>query len=54
MFSLLGDERRRAALGERARELAEERYAWEGIVRRHLEIYSELTGLPTGAEVVAA
>lgn len=54
MISLLGDERRRAALGERARELAEERYAWEGIVRRHLEIYSELTGLPTGAEVVAA
>jgi hypothetical protein len=34
----------------RAREVAEERYSWEGIVRRHLEIYAGLTGLPAEAE----
>ena len=52
--SLLEDEPRRSALGQRAREVAEERYAWERIVRRQLEIYSGLTGRPVGAEVVAA
>jgi phosphatidylinositol alpha-mannosyltransferase len=54
VISLLRDEPRRQALGERAREIADERYGWDRIVRRHLEIYSELTGLPTGTEVVAA
>ncbi len=51
---LLEDEPRRSALGERAREVAEERYDWERIVGRQLEIYSGLTGRPVGAEVVAA
>jgi phosphatidylinositol alpha-mannosyltransferase len=52
--SLLEDELRRSALGERAREVAEERYAWERIVGRQLEIYAQLTGATVGAEVVAA
>jgi phosphatidylinositol alpha-mannosyltransferase len=52
--ALLEDEPRRAALGARAREVAEERYGWEAIVRRHLEIYSQLSGAPVGMEVVTA
>ena len=52
--SLLEDEPRRSALGQRAREIAEERYAWDRIVGRQLEIYAGLTGRPVGAEVVAA
>jgi phosphatidylinositol alpha-mannosyltransferase len=48
--TLLEDEPRRVRLGVRAREVAEERYSWEGIVRRHLEIYAGLTGLPAEAE----
>jgi phosphatidylinositol alpha-mannosyltransferase len=52
--ALLEDEPRRAALGCRAREVAEERYGWEAIVRRHLQIYSQLTGAPAGVEVVTA
>jgi phosphatidylinositol alpha-mannosyltransferase len=53
-IALLEDEPRRAALGSRAREVAEERYGWEAIVRRHLEIYSQLTGAPVSVEVVTA
>jgi phosphatidylinositol alpha-mannosyltransferase len=52
--ALLEDEPRRSRLGERAREVAEECYSWERIVRRQLEIYSGLTGKPAAAEVVAA
>jgi len=54
VVSLLEDEPRRAALGARAREVAEERYSWERIVQRQLEIYSELTATQVGKEVFAA
>lgn len=54
LIDLLADEPRRCRLGQRAREVAEERFGWEGIVRRLLEIYSSLTGLPTGTEAVPA
>jgi len=37
--SLLGDETRRRAMGVAGRHLAQERYAWEAIGRRLLEIY---------------
>jgi phosphatidylinositol alpha-mannosyltransferase len=37
--SLLADEPRRAAMGAAARRLAEERYGWEAIARRLVEIY---------------
>ena len=47
---LLEDEPRRARLGARARAIAEERYSWDGIVRRHREIYAALTGLPAETE----
>ncbi len=41
---LLGDEARRCELGHAARALAEERYGWEGIAQRLVEIYESLTG----------
>jgi phosphatidylinositol alpha-mannosyltransferase len=43
---LFRDERRRRALGEAARALAVERYAWDGIVDRLVEIYRHLTRAP--------
>jgi phosphatidylinositol alpha-mannosyltransferase len=46
LADLLGDEPRRRALGHSARLLAEERYAWEGIARRLVEIYEGLVGAP--------
>jgi len=39
VVGLLGDEPRRAALGEGARRLAIERYSWEDVARRLHEIY---------------
>jgi phosphatidyl-myo-inositol alpha-mannosyltransferase len=54
IVSLLDDEPRRAAFGGRAREIAEERYSWQRIVRRQLEIYAELTATQVGTEVFAA
>jgi phosphatidyl-myo-inositol alpha-mannosyltransferase len=41
---LLGDERRRAMLGEGARRLAVERYSWDDIARRLVEIYELVAG----------
>lgn len=44
VIALLDDEPRRRALGAAARELAAERYAWEGIARRLLGIYELVAG----------
>src|SRR5439155_21869065 len=41
---LLDDEPRRAALGEGARRLALERYSWDDIGRRLVEIYELVVG----------
>jgi phosphatidylinositol alpha-mannosyltransferase len=38
---LLEDEARRAALGEGARRVAVERYSWDDIARRLIEIYEQ-------------
>jgi glycosyltransferase involved in cell wall biosynthesis len=38
---LLEDEPRRAALGESARRVAVERYSWDDIARRLVEIYEQ-------------
>jgi phosphatidylinositol alpha-mannosyltransferase len=43
--SLVADEPYRVSLGERARELAVERYSWPVIARRLSEIYGRVTGL---------
>ena len=40
---MLEDEPRRQLLGAAARERALERYAWDTLARRLLEIYQELT-----------
>jgi len=42
---LIGDEPRRRAVGEAARELAVERYSWPRIARRLEEVYERVTGL---------
>jgi phosphatidyl-myo-inositol alpha-mannosyltransferase len=47
--ALVADEPRRVAMGEAARGLAVERYAWEGIAKRLERIYERVTGL-AGAE----
>jgi phosphatidyl-myo-inositol alpha-mannosyltransferase len=52
LVSLLGDEPRRRALGAAARVLAEERYSWERIARRLLEIYQEVSA-PVSLAAVA-
>src|SRR5438093_1096986 len=41
---LLEDEPRRAALGEGARRIAVERYSWDDIARRLVEIYDQAAG----------
>ena len=46
LVALLTDEPRRRRLGEAARALAEERYSWELIARRLVEIYSRLVAAP--------
>ena len=51
--ALVADEARRHALGERARELAVERYSWAGIARRLSEIYGHVTGLERGEKRAA-
>jgi glycosyltransferase involved in cell wall biosynthesis len=45
--ALVGDEPRRAAMGEAARALAQERYSWQTIASRLEEIYEQVTGLRT-------
>jgi phosphatidyl-myo-inositol alpha-mannosyltransferase len=49
LAQLLEDEPRRAALGEGARRLALERYSWDDIGRRLLEIYELVAGRPQQA-----
>jgi glycosyltransferase involved in cell wall biosynthesis len=41
---LLEDERRRCAMGASARLAAEERYSWDAIAERLLDIYGLVTG----------
>jgi phosphatidylinositol alpha-mannosyltransferase len=43
VVDLLEDEGRRAALGEGARRVAIERYSWDDIGRRLVEIYEQAT-----------
>lgn len=45
---LVGDEPRRAQLGEAGREIAVERYSWPGIARRLETVYGQVTGLDRG------
>jgi phosphatidyl-myo-inositol alpha-mannosyltransferase len=46
--TLVEDEPRREAMGQAARELAVERYAWPTIARRLVEVYERVTGLASG------
>jgi phosphatidyl-myo-inositol alpha-mannosyltransferase len=46
--ALVADEPRRERMGEEARALAVERYAWPGIARRLEEIYGQVTGIARG------
>ena len=50
---LIADEPRRETMGEAARALAVERYAWPTIATRLEEVYASVTGLPV-AEARAA
>jgi len=50
--ALLGDEPRRRALAVRAREVAEERYSWRGVVSRLLEVYELVSSAPVEPQVV--
>jgi rhamnosyl/mannosyltransferase len=51
--ALLEDEPRRRALGESARAIAIEKYAWNGIAARLVEIYRQLTGARALARAAA-
>ena len=42
MVALLADEERRSAIGVAARKLALERYSWDGIAGRLVEIYEQV------------
>ena len=46
--ALVDDEPRRAAMGEAARALAVERYAWPAIAGRLEEVYASVTGISVG------
>ena len=46
--ALVENEPRREAMGQAARELAVERYAWPTIARRLVEVYERVTGLASG------
>ncbi len=52
VIALLDDEPRRRGLGAAARELARERYAWDGIARRLLATYELVAGRGTPARAV--
>jgi phosphatidyl-myo-inositol alpha-mannosyltransferase len=53
LVEVLANEPRRRALGAAARQVAEERYAWDKIVERVLEIYRALAGAPEREREVA-
>ena len=44
LVGVLENERRRMGLGHAARALAEQRYSWDGIAKRLVEIYESLAG----------
>jgi len=46
--ALVDDEPRREAMGEAARALAVERYAWPAIAGRLEEVYASVTGISVG------
>jgi glycosyltransferase involved in cell wall biosynthesis len=43
--ALVADEPRRAAMGDAARALAVEQYAWPAIAKRLEEVYASVTGI---------
>jgi phosphatidyl-myo-inositol alpha-mannosyltransferase len=45
---LVGDEPRRERMGDAARRMAAERYAWQGIARQLVGIYEQVTGVHDG------
>ena len=47
--AIVADEERRRALGEAAREIASERYAWPRIAGRLVEIYEQVAGVEAKA-----
>jgi len=47
--AIVADEERRRALGEAAREIAVERYAWPRIAARLVEIYEQVAGVEAKA-----
>jgi phosphatidylinositol alpha-mannosyltransferase len=47
--ALVADEPRRAAMGDAARALAVEQYAWPAIAKRLEEVYSSVTGIARAA-----
>jgi phosphatidylinositol alpha-mannosyltransferase len=53
LVEVLEDEPRRRALGAAGRRVAEDRYAWDKIVERVLEIYRAVTGAPVREPEVA-
>jgi phosphatidyl-myo-inositol alpha-mannosyltransferase len=46
LIALLEDDTRRASLGAAGRRLVEEKYSWERIAGRLVEIYEELAAMP--------
>jgi phosphatidyl-myo-inositol alpha-mannosyltransferase len=54
LVALAEDEPRRVALGAAARQLAIERYSWDDIAARLLQMYREVTGLEQAAPRAAA
>jgi phosphatidylinositol alpha-mannosyltransferase len=53
VLALVADEPRRVAMGEAARALAVERYAWPAIAARLEEVYAQVTGLAVHEAVAA-
>jgi phosphatidylinositol alpha-mannosyltransferase len=53
VLALVADEPRRVAMGEAARALAVERYAWPAIAARLEEVYAQVTGLALHEAVAA-
>jgi phosphatidylinositol alpha-mannosyltransferase len=53
VVGLVGDEARRAQLGEAARALATEKYSWDSIAQRLVQIYELVSGVRSGAPVRA-
>jgi phosphatidylinositol alpha-mannosyltransferase len=51
VVGLLDDEERRVALGAAARRLAVERYSWDAIAERLVQIYELVSGVRAGASV---